>query len=162
MTNTYLDASAIVKLYLTFEPGADRVVQLLKNAHTTATSTVSRAETVAALAKSARMEVLPKQEAHEAVEAFRADWNDLRRVQTTEPLVALADQLAWDHDLRGYDAVQLASGLTWKDRLGAPLTFATFDRQLWHVAGEYALDPFPDDLPGLLDTWAASDESGSP
>ncbi len=69
-----------------------------------------------------------------------------------EPLVIRAGVLAFEHDLRGYDAVQLASALTWAEELAEMVTFATFDRQLRGVATEHSpLTPFPDDLPALLE-----------
>ena len=49
----------------------------------------------------------------------------------TEALVSRAEALAWDFALRGYDAVQLASAVTWQELVGAEITLATVDRQLW-------------------------------
>jgi hypothetical protein len=68
-------------------------------------------------------------------------------------LIARADILAWELDLRGYDAVHLASALLWQDSLGRKVTMATFDRKLWQAAEERGLSPFPEDLPGILEAW---------
>ncbi|MBI4477335.1 MAG: hypothetical protein HY654_09195 [Acidobacteria bacterium] len=49
------------------------------------------------------------------------------RVPVTEALVERAEALAWEHGLRGYDAVQLASALTWQESVGEEIVLATFD-----------------------------------
>jgi hypothetical protein len=45
-------------------------------------------------------------------------------------VIARADILAWEHQLRGYDAVHLAAAVLWQEAIGAPVTMATFARQL--------------------------------
>ena len=45
----------------------------------------------------------------------------------TEALVDRARTLAWNHALRGYDAVQLASALVWQESVGMEIVFGTFD-----------------------------------
>ncbi|MBU1879930.1 MAG: type II toxin-antitoxin system VapC family toxin, partial [Chloroflexi bacterium] len=90
------------------------------------------------------------------LQVFRNEWPDLVRIQATEIVVARADNLAWDHGLRGYDAVHLAAASVWLDAMGERVTFATFDRQLWAAAGRVGLVPYPADLPALLDAWRTS------
>jgi predicted nucleic acid-binding protein len=148
----YLDASALVKRYLA-EAGTEEVAQAIAEAEVTGTSLISRAETAAALAKAIRVGALTRQAAASTLQVFRSEWPDLVRVQATEMLVARADILAWELDLRGYDAVHLSSALLWQDSLGREVTMATFDRQLWQAAEGRGLRPFPEDLPGLLDAW---------
>jgi len=46
-------------------------------------------------------------------------------------LVSRAEALAWAVALLDDDAVQLASAVTWQESVGAAITLATFDRQLW-------------------------------
>jgi len=65
------------------------------------------------------------------------------RVQVTESLVARADNLAWEHGLRAYDAVHLAAALIWQAALGEPVTVATFDKQLWQAARAIGLAIWP-------------------
>jgi hypothetical protein len=48
--------------------------------------------------------------------------------------------------LRGYDAIHLAAALEWQDRIGEPITVATFDQDLWRAAREAGLDCFPEAL----------------
>jgi hypothetical protein len=64
-----------------------------------------------------------------------------------EPLVARAAALAWEHGLRGYDAVHLAAALVWRETLGEPVTVATYDRELWRGAQASGLQPWPAAMP---------------
>jgi hypothetical protein len=48
--------------------------------------------------------------------------------------------------LRGYDAVQLASAVTWQQSVGAEILLATFDQQLWEAALKAGLKAWPDKL----------------
>jgi predicted nucleic acid-binding protein len=93
---------------------------------------------------------LSHQAADSALQVFRRDWPDLVRIQATDMLIARADTLAWDLNLRGYDAVHLALALLWQDSLGRRVTLATFDPTLWRADKQQGLTPFPDDLPGWL------------
>lgn len=56
------------------------------------------------------------------------EWPDLARA-VSEALVE-AEALAREHGLRGYDAVQLASALTWQDSIGQNVFLRTFDSEL--------------------------------
>ena len=142
----YLDASALVKRYLT-EPGSEEVARLVASAAAVGTSLISRAETSAALAKAVRMGTLTREGGAAALHVFRREWPVFIRVQATEPVMARADTLAWEQNLRGYDAVHLASALLWQEGLGEPITLATFDRQLWDAGRAQGLAVFPDDWP---------------
>ena len=64
----------------------------------------------------------------------------------SEALVSRAETLAWDHGLRGYDAVQLASGLTWQESIGQEVLLGTFDSRLWEAAPGAGLRVWPDKL----------------
>jgi len=150
----HLDASAAVKRYVT-EPGTAEVQQAIEASSMAGTSIISRAEIAAALANAARMGALLPDEAKAASEAFRTEWPDFIRIQITEALVARADGLAWQHGLRGYDAVHLATALTWQEGMGEPVTLATFDRRLWESAHQSGLSVFPDDLPAMLAAWSS-------
>lgn len=145
----YLDASALVKEY-TEEVGSTEVDQLLIQADALGTSLLSRAEVAAALAKSVRTRALSWQQARTALETFRANWPRLARLSITESIVARADSLAWEYGLRGYDAVHLASVLSWAETSGEPITLATFDRRLWQAAERTGLDAWPEDLAPFL------------
>jgi predicted nucleic acid-binding protein len=148
----YLDASALVKRYIR-EPGTLEVAEALAGADIVGTSVISRVETAAALAKAICIGTLTRQAAASALQVFRGEWPALVRVQATEMLVVRADELAWQLGLRGYDALHLASALTWQEGMGEEVTVATFDRQLWQAAGQRGLTAFPHNLPAMLAVW---------
>jgi len=140
----YLDASALVKRYVA-EPGSAEVGDAISKADVVGTALISRPEVAAA-----------QEEASACLQVFREEWPDLMRVQVTEMAVTRADTLAWEHGLRGYDAVHLAAASLWQDALGEQVTFSTFDRQLWETAKRVGLALHPADLPALLEAWKAA------
>ena len=113
-----------------------------------ATSIVSRAEVAAALARAVRLDLVAEDVARRAQRAFDRDWQDLLRIPVTEALVDRARTLAWNHALRGYDAVQLASALTWQESIGTEVVVGTFDRQLWTAAQQVGMNVWPEDTRG--------------
>lgn len=139
----YLDASAIVKLYVA-ESHSKEAAALIDRAKVVATSMVSRAEVAAALARAVRLGVLPETAGRRAQRRFAGDWPDFVRVPITEALLQRAESLAWDHSLRGYDAVQLASALIWRDSIGDDVVLATFDQQLVTAGRSAGLRVWPD------------------
>ena len=141
----YLDASALVKKYIA-ETGSREVADLIAQADIAGTSLISRAEVAAALAKAGRTGALHGDEAAKALRLFRHQWPDFQRTQITETLMVRADTIAWEHGLRGYDAVHLASALFWQESLGEPITLATFDRQLWQAGQPVGLSVWPEDI----------------
>lgn len=141
----YLDASALVKRYVV-ERRSRETIELTATAEMIAVSIVSRAEVAAAFAKAARIGLVTPEIGRNAQRRFAEDWPDLLRVPVTEALVERADGLAWEHGLRGYDAVQLASGLTWQESVGEEIILATFDQQLWDAAKRTGLKVWPDDI----------------
>jgi len=141
----YPDASALVKRYVK-ERGSQDVIALTAAAGAVATSLVSRAEVAAALARAVRLGVLDDDGGRRAQRRFSRDWPDLVRIPVNEALVSRAEKVAWDHGLRGYDAVQLAAALTWQDSVGQDVVFATFDRQLWDAASRAGVQAWPEKL----------------
>lgn len=154
----YLDASALVKRYVS-EQWSVETITLTTTADVVATSLVSRAEVAAALAKAVRTKVLSEAEARKAQRTFAGEWPDLARIPVTEALVARAETLAWDHALRGYDAVQLASALTWQESIGTDIVVATFDTQLWEAVREAGLKAWPE---SLTDAGQTGEPPGTP
>ncbi len=141
----YLDASALVKRYVT-ERGSRETADVCAKAEIVATSLVSRAEVAAAFAKAVRVGIVEPDKGRKAQRAFVSQWPDFAKVPVTEALVARAEALAWDAALRGYDAVQLASALTWQESVGAEITLATFDRQLWDAGKQVGMHVWPETL----------------
>ncbi len=143
--NIYLDSSALVKRYIN-ESGSDSVERLLSKAVLVGTTLISRAEVSAALGKAVRLHAITSEEGMAALKQFRSHWNHLVRIKVEEHTIAKADSLAWDYSLRGYDSVQLASALLWQEALNAPITFVTFDRQLWEAGVKVGLEVMPETL----------------
>ena len=145
MTFLYLDSSALAKRYVA-EPGSEDVVTLMAEAAAVATSLVTRAEVAAALASAVRSGRVDEEDARRAHRKFLGEWPDFGRVPVTDELIERADVSAWDHGLRGYDAVHLAAALACADMiaaLGADVVLATFDRQLREAAGRAGLMTWP-------------------
>ncbi len=151
----YLDASSLVKRYVT-EPGSAQVSEAISKAEVVGTALICRAEIAAALAKAVRVDALTQEEASVSLQVFREEWPDLVRVQVTEMVITRADAFAWEHGLRGYDAVHLAAASLWQDTMSEQVTLSTFDRQLWAAAERVGLALHPADLPALLDMWKAT------
>lgn len=139
----YLDASALVKRYVA-ERGSREVIELTTAAEIVATSLISRAEVAAAFARAVRLGVLDPGGGRRAQRKFSREWPDFARVPVSEALVSRAETLAWDYGLRGYDAVQLASALTWQESIGQDVLLATFDGQLWEAAPGAGLQVWPE------------------
>ena len=142
---TYFDASALVKRYVN-EQWSDETIELTTTADVVATSLVSRAEVAAALAKAVRTKLLSDGDARKAQRTFTGEWPDLARIPVTDALVARAETLAWDHALRAYDAIQLASALTWQESVGTEIVVATFDLQLWNAVRHAGMTAWPENL----------------
>ncbi|MFO0983617.1 MAG: type II toxin-antitoxin system VapC family toxin [Planctomycetota bacterium] len=138
----YLDASALVKLYVE-EIGSHETGSLIASADTVGTSLISRAELSAALAKAVRLRVLTRENGLKAWRAAQAAWVDLVRIPVTESLVSSAGSHAWQLGLRGYDAMHLAAALAWQEGLGHAVTVATFDAQLWNAGRDSGLSIWP-------------------
>ena len=143
----YLDTSALVKQYVP-ERGSTEPTELTERAEAVATSLISRTEVAAAIAKAVRLGWLSSEAGRKAQRAFLSHWQEIARIPVTEALVSRADTLAWDYALRAYDAVQLASALTWQESVGTSVTLATFDRQLGEAGEKAGLLVWPAKLTG--------------
>jgi predicted nucleic acid-binding protein len=141
----YLDASALVKRYIA-EVGTREVNQLFAGPAAIGTSIITHAEVAAALGKATRLGLLARDEAHVALHVFRIQWPSLIRLQVTENIASHAGTLAWEHGLRGFDAVHLSAALQWQENVYDPVTFAAFDRRLWQAAQAAGLGVWPEDL----------------
>jgi hypothetical protein len=138
----FLDASALVKAYVR-EPGSPWVRQILRRrTDVTFVSPLSGAEVLAAIARKQRVGELDVATRDRIAAAFRRDYRG-RFVHTslTGMVVEKAMALVFDHPLRAYDAVQLASALL-IPRAPArlrPLLFVSADSALLRVARQVGL-----------------------
>lgn len=111
MELTFLDTSALVKGYVA-EPGSDRVQHLLLGApsETIYLAKVAGAEFVAAMKRKERTGALSADRVGEAIRSFRRTWRQACVVmELDDQRIEEAMDLAERHDLRGFDAIQLAS-----------------------------------------------------
>ncbi|MEW5828020.1 MAG: type II toxin-antitoxin system VapC family toxin [Chloroflexota bacterium] len=138
----YVDSSALIKRYVN-EPGSTDVVNWLKRAELIGTALITRAEMIATFARSARGNRITVQGTMEVMNEFRANWHNYQHVNIDDTLVARADYIAETYALRGYDAIHLACALTWGELLGAPVTIASFDRELLDAAQKTGLKTLP-------------------
>jgi uncharacterized protein len=143
--NLYLDTSALVKRYIV-ETGSPDVNQWIEGAPVVATSLITRAETSSAITRAIRVGILPQDLAQNALFDFRAEWPNFLRLSLTEHTISKADELAWSYGLRGYDAVHLASAISWQEMLREPITMMTFDQQLSIASTKLGLNILPEQI----------------
>ena len=142
----YMDSSALVKRYVE-EEESPAVVARIDSAPIVGTALITRVEVPAALKKAVRTGDMDPDEAEEAHRVFLEDWPDLTRIRVTDALAARAGDLAWQHDLRAYDAVQLAAALTWRDEredAEDKIIFACYDMDLRGAAMVENLEIWPE------------------
>jgi len=139
----YADTSALVKLFVE-EEGSEATREMLRPAWAMGTGLLARAELGAALARGVRRGLLAAQEAQQARRQIEEVWPTWIHIGVDEDVVARAEALAWEYELRGYDAIHLASALAWQERLGHPLTLATFDQELWEAARRAGVIVWPE------------------
>ncbi|MCH7746633.1 MAG: type II toxin-antitoxin system VapC family toxin [Acidobacteria bacterium] len=137
----YFDASALVKRYVR-ETGSTTVRRLL-SLDTPATSRLSEVEVASALVRLAREGAFSTAERDRALAAFASDLDAILVVELTEDVTAKATDLLRRHRLRAGDAIQLASGVFLRERIGETVTFVAFDRRLTEVARQEGLDVEP-------------------
>lgn len=141
----YLDTSALVKRYV-MEAGSKDVNALIEQAEIVGSAVLARVEMASALAKSVRMNWVEAQDANNAWQDFLAHWQSFARLSVTPVLVERASRLAWEHGLRGYDAMHFAAALLWQETLEMPITLATYDRELWLAAKKATVAVWPEQL----------------
>ena len=122
----------MVKLYIEEEGSAD-VFGAVEDADGVATCVVAYAEARAALARRLREGALSEDDHKTAVGALDRDWRTLTRLEVNDALARLAGVLAFQHALRGFDAVHLAAALTLQQQAG-DVAFMAFDGRLVEAA----------------------------
>ena len=119
----------------------------MEDATTVGTALITQVEVAAALAQAVRQQRMDRDEAKEAEREFLDEWADFTRIGVTDALAARAGALAWQHDLRGYDAAQLAAALMWQERTEDPedeIVFACYDNDLRLAATAEGLETWPE------------------
>jgi predicted nucleic acid-binding protein len=142
----YFDTSALVKGYIE-ETGSRDVHALLDDQATIPGSAIIiEVEMAAALQKAVRLYNINDTLVAESWQDFLDDWSAFTHIQVSESLVSKASRIAFDYKLRGYDSLHLAAALLWQESLAAPVTLATFDRELWLAVREAGLEAWPEGL----------------
>ncbi len=141
----YLDSSALAKRYLA-EAGSADVERLVATAERVGTSIITGVEVVAALSRARRQKLLDDRPAGRLRALFTSHWPSFVRLSLTERTVGRAGALAWELGLRGYDAVHLASALSWRESIAESPVFATYDRALGNAARTQGLEVWPQGL----------------
>lgn len=129
----YLDTSALVKLYID-EPGRDVVIDARADAMKIACHDIGYVELRAALARLQRENRLTSDEVNEIRTDFERDWCALLVIETTQPLLRKAADLAERFALRAYDGVHLAAAERLFTSSNIDIVFGCFDRRLNQAA----------------------------
>jgi uncharacterized protein len=104
----YFDTSAFVPL-LIIEPTSAFCRRLWEDADDVVTSRLLYVEAAAALARGRRMARITSQQRGAALDQLDRLWRDFVIVEAGDAVVDRAAELAYQHGLRGYDAVHAAS-----------------------------------------------------
>jgi len=131
----YFDTSAAVKLVVA-EPGSSEAERIWRDARRVVSSVLIYPESRAALKRARRERRLTDTQLRLAITEFEGLWARVDRVGVSSVLATRAGVLAHDHDLRGYDAVHLASAesIAWPD-----VVFVGADRDLCDAARRLGL-----------------------
>jgi predicted nucleic acid-binding protein len=134
----YLDTSSLVKLYVE-ERGSRDVRQVIADADVVATASIAYAELRATLAR-LRREAGLSPSAHAALRRqVDMDWPALFVLRLTDSLSRTAGDLADRFELRGFDAIHLASFVEVLARAGdEDVQFSSFDDRLNRAARKLA------------------------
>lgn len=139
----YFDTSALVKRYLR-EEESDKVIALFNEGdHIFGSIVVTQVEIAAIFQRAVRMGVTSPKLAAEVWEDFRDHWQSFTRLRISSATIERASENAWKYGLRGYDSLHLAGALLWQETLGAEITLATYDRELWMAAQKAGLESWP-------------------
>ena len=105
-----------------------------------ATSIVTYAENLPALARKIRLGNISSPEFSRCKVEFERDWPDFERIPLSHLTVQRAGQLAETCRLRGFDAIHLASPELLQTAVGI-VTFACFDAELSRAAALCGMTP---------------------
>ena len=122
----FLDSSALVKRYVE-EEGSAVIALLFRGRKMLAVSRLAELEVPLALARRAREGDLSERVARAHGEDVLEDLKAMRVVEVRPRTLERARNLGWEHGLRAYDALQLASASRLKTETGMSLTFWSAD-----------------------------------
>ena len=143
----YLDTSALVKRYFR-EPFSDDIIDRWKSANQIVTSFVAYAETVASIYRKKREEDLGDTLVRKIKDSFQQDWMTFIRVEINDELNMYIDHVISQHQLRGFDAIHLASAIVIQENIPDDFLFACFNDRLSRAARLEDLETFPQEENG--------------
>jgi predicted nucleic acid-binding protein len=130
----YSDSSSIVKWFFD-EPLMDLARGMRDKAEMVFTSLISFPEVMSAFNRAWREARCSKSDMELVRGEFLRIWPGLHWIKTSEALMRQAGQLIFWHNLRGFDAVHLASALLLKkESNGIDLFFSCFNKDLNQAA----------------------------
>jgi predicted nucleic acid-binding protein len=122
----YFDSSALVKLVVE-ERGSDIAAALWDGCDAAVASRIAYPEVCAALAAAGRNHDLDENDLRRARRSWSRYWDAIRPVELNSHVARRAGELVQQHQLRGADAIHLASALTIAP---ADVVVAVWDRRL--------------------------------
>lgn len=125
----YLDTSALIKKYVR-EEGSDEVLRFWNTSTMTAVSSVAYAEFFAALNRKRREKTLSEKEYESAARDLKDDWKLIVKIEVTEHLNQLIENVTSQYPLRGFDAIHLGSALYLQEFEEEQLYFLYTDHRL--------------------------------
>ncbi len=131
----YFDSSALVKVLVSREVGAEFASELFYSGGRQYTSRLSRPETVSALSRRVRNREISASDLREARLRFDQAWLRLNVIPVLDEYLDHAAELVLGYSLSGADAVHLATALDMLPH--GEMTFVTWDRRQSEAA--YAL-----------------------
>lgn len=139
----YADTSALVKKYVR-ETGSDQVIAFFDTFEVIGTVALTQVEMASAMSKAVRQGWADESAMAAAWQTFLSHWPTHTRLTVTPAIMDRAISLAWQHGLRAYDALHLASALIWQEAVADQVTFACFDKRLLEAAQAEGLQIWPD------------------
>jgi len=139
----YLDTSALVKVYVE-EEGSDIVKRTIEKASLVATSIVAYAEARAALSRCLYEKIFSNDDYHRCIIDLKSDWERYFKLNISQSLIDLAGELTQLCNIRGFDAIHLASAITLQQQTGSAVTFVCWDARLWNAANKEKFIMVPD------------------
>lgn len=123
----YLDTSAFAKLFL-LEEGSARIKGVIQNAEIVFSSVIALPEMFSALTRSRRANRLAQNQYHSIVFAFKKDWNRIYQIPVSASLAQSAGEFAAKHNIRGMDAIHIASACLIQKESRGKVGFCSSDK----------------------------------
>ena len=136
----YFDTSVLVKNYVNKEH-TEAVVAYWGQTETIVISEIAYAEFFSAVNRRRREGSLSEEDYQAITERFKNDWEAFEKIPVNPRLNQQIEDLLTQYPLRGFDAIHLASALSFRQHLAdEPLLFICADRRLCETAQAENLD----------------------